>query len=155
MEEPEIEDSKFEEFENTERRRKLLPWWIKVFCWIFMLFGVLSLVCLILGFTNIKPALAFYGFETNEPFSLFGLLVISIGLLKGITAFSLWFEKDNAVKIGKIDAIFGIILCVISMIVLPFLQESFKVTIRLELALLIPFLIKLNRIQKNWKLRKR
>lgn len=45
MEESDIEDSKFKEFEHTERRRKLLPWWIKVFCWIFMLFGVLSVVC--------------------------------------------------------------------------------------------------------------
>lgn len=152
MEESDIEDSNFKEFEYTERRRKLLPWWIKVFCWIFMLFGVLSVVCLVLGFTNIKPDLAFYGFETNEPFSLLGLLVISIGILKGIAAFSLWFEKDNAIKIGKIDAIVGIVLCVISMLILPFLQESSNITLRLELALLIPFLIKLNRIQKNWEL---
>lgn len=104
-----------------------------------------------LGFTNIKPDLAFYGFETNEPFSLLGLLVISIVILKGIAAFSLWFEKDNAIKIGKTDAIVGIVLCVISMLILPFLQESSNITLRLELALLIPFLIKLNRIQKNWE----
>ena len=129
----------------------MLPWWIKIFCWIFMLFGLLSFVCLILGFTNIKPDLAFYGFETNEPFSLYGLIVISIGLLKGVTAFALWFEKDFAIKIGKIDAIIGIALCVISMVVLPFIQDGFNITLRLELVLLIPFLIKLNKIQKEWE----
>ncbi|MEP3837285.1 MAG: hypothetical protein ABJM36_06535 [Algibacter sp.] len=148
MEEP-IEN--VSEFDNFERRRKLLPWWIRGFCWLFMLFGALSVVCLFLGFTNIKPDLAFYGFETNEPFSLFGLIVISIGVLKGVTAFSLWFEKDNAVKIGKIDAIVGIVLCAISMLVMPFFQEGFNITLRLELALLIPFLLKLNKTQKRWE----
>ncbi|GGG52437.1 hypothetical protein [Bizionia arctica] len=152
MKENNVTENSFEEFENIKkRRRKLLPWWIKIFCWIFMLFGLLSLVCLILGFTNIKPDLAFYGFETNEPFSLNGLIVISIGLLKGVTAFALWFEKDFAIKIGKADAIIGIILCIISMVVLPFIQDGFNMTIRLELALLIPFLIKLNKIQKEWE----
>ncbi|ULC60348.1 hypothetical protein MBM09_05005 [Flaviramulus sp. BrNp1-15] len=111
----------------------------------------MSFVCLILGLTNIKPALAFYGFETNEPFSLNGLIVISVGIFKGIVAFALWFEKDYAIKIGKIDAIVGIILCIISMLVLPFIQDGFTITIRLELALLIPFLIKLNRIEKEWE----
>ncbi|MFL0354774.1 hypothetical protein [Xanthomarina sp. GH4-25] len=152
MEETIAKENSFEEFENIKkRRRKMLPWWIKIFCWIFMLFGLLSFVCLILGFTNIKPDLAFYGFETNEPFSLYGLIVISIGLLKGVTAFALWFEKDFAIKIGKIDAIIGIALCVMSMVVLPFIQDGFNITLRLELVLLIPFLIKLNKIQKEWE----
>lgn len=152
MEETTLTESAFKEFENVKkRRRKLLPWWIKMFCWIFMLFGAMSIVCFVLGFTNIKPDLAFYGFETNEPFSLIGLLVISTGIFKGITAFALWFEKDYAVKLGKIDAVIGIILCVISMCVLPFFQDGFNITLRLELALLIPFLIKLNKIQKEWE----
>jgi len=152
MKETTLTENSFKEFENVEkRRRKLLPWWIKLFCWIFMLFGPLSLVCLILGFTNIKPALAFYGFETYEPFSLYGFIVISVGLLKGVTAFTLWFEKEFAIKIGKIDAIIGIVLCLISMLILPFFQDGFNVVIRLELVVLIPYLIKLNKIQKEWE----
>ena len=146
-----LTESAFEEFEIVKKRRELLPWWIKFFCWVFMLFGFLASVCLILGFTDIKPSLSFYGFETNEPFSITGLLVISIGLLKGFTAFSLWFEKDNAIKIGKIDAIIGMVFCGVSMLVLPFLIEDSKFIIRLELALLIPFFIKLNKIQKEWE----
>ena len=151
MNENNINENSFDEFETNKRRRKLLPWWIKVFCWIFMLFGIMAFVCLILGFTNIKPALAFYGFESNEPFSLNGMLVISVGILKGITAFSLWFEKDYAIKLGKIDAIIGIIICGISMLILPFLNDGFNIQIRLELALLIPFLLKLNKIENEWE----
>jgi len=151
MNENEIIDNSFEEFESNKRRRELLPWWIKVFCWLFMLFGIMAFVCLILGFTNIKPALAFYGFESNEPFSLNGMLVIAVGILKGITAFSLWFEKDFAIKLGKTDAIIGIIICGISMLIIPFLNDGFNIQIRLELALLIPFLLKLNKIEKEWE----
>ncbi|WP_299778889.1 hypothetical protein [uncultured Formosa sp.] len=152
MEDTNLTENSFEAFEKINtRRRQLLPWWIKVFCWIFMFFGLLSFVCLFLGFTNIKPDLAFYGFESNEPFSLNGLLVISVGVFKGFTAFLLWFESDIAIKIGKIDAIIGIVLCVISMLVLPFFQDGFNLTIRLEIALLIPFFITLNKIQKVWE----
>ena len=151
MNENNINENSFDEFETNKRRRKLLPWWIKVFCWIFMIFGLLAFVCLLLGFTNIKPSLAFYGFETNEPFSVIGMLVITVGILKGITAFSLWFEKDFAIKLGKIDAIVGIIICVISMLILPYLNDGFNFQIRLELALLIPFLLKLNKIEKEWE----
>lgn len=136
---------------DTIRRRNLLPLWIKIFCWFFMLFGVMAIVCLVLGIFGIKPDLAFYGFETNEVFSLNGLIVISVGILKGITAFSLWFEKDYAIKIAKIDTYIGILLCGISMLVLPFFADGFKINIRLELALLIPFLMKMNKIQAKWE----
>lgn len=150
MEKENLLNNNFEEIKNRKKRRDLLPWWIKVCCWFFMFFGILSIACLILGFTDIKPALAFYGFESNEPFSLNGIIVISVGVIKGITAFSLWFAKDFAIKLGKIDAIIGIIICGISMFVLPFLQDGFILNIRLELLLLIPFLLKLNKIQKEW-----
>lgn len=140
-----------EEFEIKTRRRDLLPWWIKVFCWLFMLFGIMAIICLILGFIGIKPSLAFYGFETNEPFSLNGMVVIFVGILKGLTSYSLWFEKDYAIKLAKIDSFIGIILCAIVMLVLPFVQTGVPIKIRAELLLLIPFLIKLNNIQDEWE----
>ena len=135
----------------ARRRRDLLPWWIKGFCWLFMAFGVASAVCLGLGFTDVNPRLAFYGFESHEPFSPSGLLVIVVGLLKGATAYALWFEKDAAVRLGRADALLGIALCVVSMLIVPFLADGFNVQIRLELALLIPYLLKLNAIRRPWE----
>ncbi|NRA92464.1 MAG: hypothetical protein HRU26_07215 [Psychroserpens sp.] len=152
MEEAVAPKPTFEEFEKPRvKRRKLLPWWIKVFCWIFMLFGVMAVISLILGFTEIKPALALYGFETNEPFSLIGLLVIALGIFKGMTAFALWFEHDLGITFGRIDAIIGIVICTASMFIIPFIGEGVNVTIRLELVLLIPFLMKLNKIRPEWE----
>jgi hypothetical protein len=130
-------------------RRQLLPWWIKVFCWIFMVFGIAAFACLVIGVMGYKTSLALYGFETNDALSLTGLLIISVAILKGFTAFSLWFKKNHAITLGKIDAILGIVLCTVSMVILPFVSGSHFV-FRLELALLIPYFIKLNKIQGDW-----
>ncbi|WP_046756724.1 hypothetical protein [Kordia jejudonensis] len=152
MKHQKISKNSFDEFEKSDKRRiQLLPWWIKVFCWIFMLFGFLAALSLIGIFIGINASLAIYGFETNEPFSVIGIFIIAIGIFKGFTAYTLWFEKDIAIKVGKIDAIIGIIVCIISMCVIPYLQENVGFTFRLELVLLIPYLIKLTKIEKEWK----
>ena len=148
----EEEKSHFEEFNvNTIKRRDLLPWWIKVFCWIFMVFGVLGIVSFVLELLSMRNSLSFYGFETNTAFSITGLLILAVALFKGVTAYALWFEKDYAISFGKIDAIIGIALCGFSMFVVPFLQPGFSISIRLELALLIPYLIRLNKIKAEWE----
>ncbi len=139
------------QFETVKiSRRQLLPWWMKISCWLFMIFGVAAIGCLFLGLFGFSENLAFYGFATNEPLSLTGLIIIMVAIFKGVTAFSLWFEKDYAITLGTIDAITGIVICVIFMVVLPFFIQNLHATIRLELLLLIPYLIKLNSIQPQW-----
>jgi len=139
------------QFETVKiKRRQLLPWWIKIFCWIFMVFGVAAIACLILGIFGFTTVLSFYGFETNDPLSLIGFLIISTAVLKAVAAFSLWFEKDYAIALGKIDAIIGIVLCSVSMM-LPLILGNYGLKIRLELALLIPYLIRLNKIKADWE----
>lgn len=131
-------------------RRQLLPWWMKFFCWFFMIFGVAAIGCLLLGLFGIPENLSLYGFESNQQFSLTGIIILVVAIFKGITAFSLWFEKNYAIILGTIDAITGIILCVVFMTVLPLAITNFHATIRLELILLIPYIIKLKKIQPEW-----
>lgn len=145
-----IEESPFESLDKLKRRRQLLPWWMKVFCWVFMLFGVAGVVCLILGLFGIKPDLSFYGFTTNEPFSVYGILIIVIALFKGITAFYLWSEKDEAILFGKIDAIAGIGICLLSMILVATNYIVSNSVFRLELLLLALYLWKIFKIENEW-----
>lgn len=148
-------ESSFEEFETLKiSRRKLLPWWIKVFCWIFMIFGMLSIFLLILGFFDITVSIGIYGFKANKVFSINGIIVIAVFIYKGFTGLSLWQEKDNAIQLGQIDAVIGFILCAISMFILPIFQDEFNITFRLDLVLLIVFFVKLNKIQNEWEGRK-
>lgn len=150
MDEPEILDSNLAS-EKVTTRRQLLPWWIKVFVWIFMIFGVLVPLGLISGILGFPLQLALYGLETTEPLSMTGLVVTGLFLFKGIVAFALWMEKEWAVTAGQADAIIGIAVCIFVMLFYPFINgHVFKLNIRLELILLIPYLIKLNRIKSVW-----
>jgi hypothetical protein len=75
------------------------------------------------------------------------MIVFLVFILHGFTAYSLWFEKDYAIKLGVLDAIIGIVLCLFSMTV-SFYYSHF--TIRLEMILLILFLFKLLKIRAKW-----
>ncbi len=138
--------------EHQVRRRKLLPWWIKVFTWIFLVMGAMVPVVFVLGLTGQPIQLAFYGFETLDAASIIGIGLMLVFLLKGITAFGLWTEKDWAIQLGVFDAIIGIAVCIFSMFINPIIDADpgFNITFRLELVVLIPYLFKLRKIKPEW-----
>lgn len=133
------------------KRRSLLPWWIRFFCWVFMIFGIFAPAGLIFGLLRWSFNLSIYGLESNQPLSVIGLSIILLFTFKAFTAFGLWSEKEWAVRVGQIDAVIGIVLCIFVMFVNPFLSSGANFTFRLELALLIPFLIKLTKIKEAWE----
>ncbi|KRD10094.1 hypothetical protein ASE21_10250 [Flavobacterium sp. Root901] len=139
----------FEEFEKPLIiRRKLLPWWIKTFCWIFMIMGTLSTGTLVASAFLTTVNLSLYGFTSSTAYSGVGIFIIAVMLLKGFAAYSLWFEKSNAITIAKIDAIVGIVVCVSSMFINP--NDNGNFSLRLEIFLLIPYYIKINKIEYEW-----
>ncbi len=150
QEEPKVEP--FSEFEEAKkiRRRKLLPWWMKVFIWIFILFGFMVVMSLIFGILGYQFGLALYGLETNEPYSVIGLIVIGLYALKAATALGLWFEKDWAINFGIVDAILGTVICLGIMIV-PHVSNYIGPMIRLEFVFLLPYLGRLLKIKKDWE----
>jgi hypothetical protein len=139
--------------ETVKRRRSLLPWWIKLFLWIFLVFGIIAPAGVVLGLMDIPFQLSLYGLTTSDPLSAIGLFLTAVFLLKGILAVGLWSEKDWAINLGMFDAILGIGVCVFMMVIYPFMftENGFKVTFRLEIVLLILFLIKLNKIKGDWE----
>lgn len=147
---PELE-SRFDEFDKPSIiRRKLLPWWIKTFCWIFMILSVAAIGSLITNLFIPSVNVSIYGFSSTMPLSGTGLFIIAIMLYKGFAAYLLWFEKPNAIIIGKIDAVCGVVICIASMFVLPFTSGDGHIQIRLEILFLIPYYMKLNKIEYEW-----
>jgi len=51
--------------ENKVRRRNLLPLWMKVFVWIFMVMGAIAPICLLASLSGGSVQLALYGLETT------------------------------------------------------------------------------------------
>ncbi len=147
-----ILDSDFDSLK--ERRRTLLPIWIKVFVWIFIAFGILAPILLITAIFGTNFKLSMYGLETFYPLSPLGLLIISVVLYKGVVAFGLWTEKKWAVLLAIADAILGIVICVLVMLAPLFMSSlGIKLSFRLELLLLIPYLIKMYTIKAEWNKR--
>lgn len=125
----------FAEFDNNvlTRRRDLLPTWIKIFLWIFLIGGAVAAGLLIAGSLITQTSLSLYGMNANHPYSMTGLLICFLFLFKGIVAYGLWFEQKWAPQAAIADAIIGIAVCLIMMAIIPFMYPSISFTLRLEL----------------------
>jgi hypothetical protein len=145
-----MEETNFTELEKTtNRRRHLLPWWIKFFCWAFMVTGILTIIVFVLSLFGIQEDLGLYGFDVVKGKIMNNFLVFFSFLFNGIVAYFLWFEKKNAVLLGITSSIWGILVCLLSMLLGVFVYNS-GISFRLEIVLLVIFLIKLVKIKPLW-----
>lgn len=136
-------------FHQYQRRRALLPWWIKIFCWLFMLAACIVPFGIIARIMHYPTDFEMFGIGSHDPFSAQGAIAMLIILFNGITALLLWAEWEKAIMVAKINAIINIGICVIVMGY--FLIEKHNINFRLELILLALFLYKLNNIQYKWE----
>lgn len=142
--------NEFEEHQaNRISRKSLLPVWIKIFAWIFLITGLVVPIAVFAGLNGWFFNTALYGFATNEPFSRTGILVISLFALKAIVSIGLLLRKDWAIKTAIADGIIGILLCMLIMILYIINKNDF--TFRIELAALVPYLSKMLKIEKPWR----
>jgi hypothetical protein len=134
---------------RLERKRKLLPWWITAFIWIFLVFFAIMPVAVIMGLLRYNFEISLLGLTTHQPISLTGLFLILLFSFKGVTAFALWTERAWAVGLAKIDAIIGIAICSLVMGYSLFFLHAFS--FRLELIVSILYFYKMNQLQYDWE----
>lgn len=117
-----------------------------------MIMGAFVPVVFLIGLFGSNVQLSLYGLETNSASTPLGLLLVFLFILKGFAALSLWAEKDWAINLALADAILGIAICGAVMFIVPLLRQDsgFRFNLRLELALLIPYLLKLQKIKAVW-----
>jgi hypothetical protein len=132
------------------RRRKLIPVWIKIFIWIFIVFTCFIPPTLLMSLMGYHPLLALYGLETTDTFYITWWVICSLFLFKGITGFALWSEKSYAIKLGIVDAVIGILICCTVMFA-PVFNGRLVSNYRLELVALIPYLIWLLKVKEQWE----
>jgi len=142
--------NQFDEFEAQPFfRRNLLPLWMKIFCWIFIVLGVFSILSFICGLFGNSAGIEFYGLSTDAPLSFTSLIVTIILTFKGFTAYSLWYEKDNAINLVKFDSAGGIIICIATMIITPVIHKG-PLTFRFEILFLLAYYTKTRKIEYAW-----
>jgi len=141
------------EQQTAPRRRGLLPIWIRIFIWIFMVLGAFSIPVFVLGLLGFNTDLQLYGYSANEALSVAGIFLLLLFLLKGVVAYALWFEKDWAISLGLIDAGIGIVICLLSTFGITFIPgQAGSFTFRIELIFLVPYLIKLSKMNREWRI---
>lgn len=151
MEERPTAFAEFDTSNSLTRRRNLLPMWIKIFLWLFLIGGAIAAIQLMAGPFITRTTLSLYGIDATHPYSGTGLLICSLFIYKGIVAYGLWFEQKWAPQAAIIDAIVGIAICLIMMVIIPFTVPHISFTLRLEIIPLYYYLVKMQKIRKTWE----
>jgi hypothetical protein len=131
-----------------QRRRDLLPLWIKIFTWIFLSFFIAVPFAIVFTVLNKPFTLSLLGLSTAEPFSAMGLCLMALFTLKGIAAYALWMEKNWAITLAQVDAVISLVICLFAMV---YGAMNFQFTIRFEPIIIVFYLIKLRDIKSDWK----
>lgn len=136
----------------TPRRKELISWWIKFFSYIFLLLGALVVFLYPLMFLlGQNYTLSVYGLESSDRYSLLMLGITVLFILKGCAAFGLLWEKDWAADIALVDGFSGIAICIFVIVYSYFGPHVPFVPYRLELVLLIGYVVRIMRIRRDWK----
>ncbi|HEX9699848.1 MAG TPA: hypothetical protein VGD06_10350 [Acidobacteriota bacterium] len=128
-------------------RRALLPLWIKLFSWMFLVFGGLALVGLVLGWAVERESeFALFGLEATErPYDAIPLLVALLLVAHGVAAYGLLSARSWGVIAGLIVASSGVSVCLVTM------AQQGGMPFRGELILEVPFVWKLLRLRREWE----
>ncbi|MCF6401314.1 hypothetical protein L3C95_00410 [Chitinophaga filiformis] len=154
MEDKSIIADKLDDLEELllPRRRTLLTWWLKIFSYFFLFAGVVALALYPLMFLMGNDYhVSLYGLESSDKRSFITLAVVVLFVLKGAASYGLLQEKDWAIEVGLVDAAVGILVCLFVGLYTMFGTGSYIASFRLELILLVIYLIKLLKMQAIWK----
>jgi hypothetical protein len=139
-------------------RKKMVSWWMRVFCYLFLVLAVLAPVCLLLPTLSFHigdhlsvggTRVALYGLRAINDMNFLALFIIGLFMFKGVVGYALLSERDWAMKLGMIDGAIGIILCFLTMLVLPFFDYGFHFS--WELLFLFPYQARLWKFRVFWE----
>jgi hypothetical protein len=92
-----------------------------------------------------------FGIDAYRPFTIKGILVMSLYLGKAIVGFGLWTEKHWGTRAAQWDGLISGLLCIVIMI-LPFISDDFiGMNLRLELLLILPYFNWAKRNRRYWE----
>jgi len=106
---PELTESVFDYTYDpfVRRRRDMLPWWIKVGCWFFLITGILSAFIYPIAIL-LQGNLWFYIIDVHFLLSWAAVFDFCDGMLKMVIAYGLLKEKDWAIKLGFVQGSFRV-----------------------------------------------
>lgn len=135
--------------ESAVTRKTLIPLWIKVFGWIFMVMGavipLLTIVAAVLG----QPAsYEIFGLKyRGSPFHPMALVISAIFLSLALSAYGLLFGKSWGLNACLFTGYGGAAICLGTTV---YSVSQGSLNLRLELLVHVPYLMKLHKIKPLW-----
>ena len=131
-------------------RKRLVPTWIKVFGWLFIIMGASIPVLPILAHQLGQPAsYTMFGLSyVGSPFHPMALLISAIILSLAVSAYGLLFGRSWGLKACLATGYLGVAICIFTTLYAIFVLGSF--TLRLEFLIQIPYLMRLHKIKPYW-----
>lgn len=132
-------------------RKQLIPLWIKIFGWLFILFGIGVPITAVYSATMAVPmhytlfGLSAYG-SISSPMAIF-LMLLFIAL--AVSAYGLLFGRAWGLMLCLALGYISLAICIATTIIALATQPG--INIRLEIVVLIPYLIRLHKIKHKWQ----
>ena len=139
---------------QISRRRDLLPRWILLLTFLFLIFGAILPIWIISGIFKPKFHITLLGISTHNPLAPVCLITTFYYFYKALVAYALWTEKYRAIKLARVDAIFSILLCCFSVwqiFAVPQGNASQLLNSLISLLISVLYLVKMNKIQLAWE----
>lgn len=135
-----------------KKKWQLLSNWYKTIILLYAFLSPIAFITICLSFFTKNIPLSLYGISSSSQFSSTGLFILSLILVKAVVGCSFIIGHNKAPIIGLIDSAVGIICCLFIGFIFPFFnqKESIDIVFRVELLILIPFLLKSFKIRKSW-----
>lgn len=134
----------------STHRKKLIPLWIKIFGWIIMVMGAAaSSLAIIMAVLDEPVTYEIFGLSYDgSPLHPMALLIPAIILSLAISAYGLVFGRSWGLNACLVTGYGGVVICLGTMVYSVVSHGS--LTIRLELLIQLPYLLKLHKIKPFW-----
>ena len=133
---------------DRRARWNLLPSWIQFFTFIFLLFSIFGIIT---GFNSLFQGNLIdddiYGLSGTNIKNI-GELILIINMIKLLVVYGYFFQKDWAIKIGITDAIIGLFLCIIVLIISVFQNN---LNFPFQGVILLIYLENIRPIRQKWE----
>lgn len=136
----------------STHRKKLIPLWIKVFGWIIMVMGVaVSSLAIVMAVLDEPVSYEIFGLSYDgSSLHPMALLIPAIILSLAISAYGLLFGRSWGLNACLATGYGGVVICLGTMVYS--VVSDVTLTIRLELLIQWPYLLKLHKIKPFWRL---
>ncbi len=127
-------------------RKGMIPLWVKIFGWLFIVLSVFVITTAISALvTNSEAYYSLYGLEVNSHVTEFwAVFIISLFVAHAVCAYGLLFAKDWGVIACIILGYLSVAICLATTV---FGSDS---NIRLEILILIFYLLRLHKMKRHW-----